>query len=308
MFPIRMTVNWEDGKLHLENTGFVPREEFDALRAQGFKFIRSEGYFSAAYSPAREKFLRDGYKLETVEDDDSTPSLVDRLEAKGERFGTFSENAEKRSDAAFNASRNATAGIEFGQPILVGHHSEGAHRRALKRSDNAMRKAVDESRKAEYWKNRAQSALARAKKREMPSVVFRRIKELEANERKFERELARENESKTPHPASVWHWERWLWFTRGRLAYERALFQEVKGEEALPTIAELEKGGAVRFGATYYPIIRVNRKTVTVKHWLGVEKLTYPIPRDKIDHYLPPQQWEEATKIETQTGYIISKK
>jgi hypothetical protein len=43
----------------------------------------------------------------------------------------------------------------MGQPILVGHHSEGRHRRALERSDNAMRKAHEESERAKELQHRA---------------------------------------------------------------------------------------------------------------------------------------------------------
>ena len=42
----------------------------------------------------------------------------------------------------------------MGQPILVGHHSEGRHRRDLKRIDNNMRKSVEESEKVDYFQSR----------------------------------------------------------------------------------------------------------------------------------------------------------
>ena len=48
-----------------------------------------------------------------------------------------------RADADFERSRAAVEGIEPGQPILVGHHSERKHRRAIERSHDAMRRAMD---------------------------------------------------------------------------------------------------------------------------------------------------------------------
>jgi len=45
--------------------------------------------------------------------------------------------------------------IPMGQPILVGHHSERAHRNAIKRSCNAMDKCVELSNKSEYYANKA---------------------------------------------------------------------------------------------------------------------------------------------------------
>ena len=44
----------------------------------------------------------------------------------------------------------------MGQPILVGHHSEGHHRRDLEKSWNAMGKCVEMSKKAESHENKAE--------------------------------------------------------------------------------------------------------------------------------------------------------
>lgn len=79
----------------------------------------------------------------------------ERQEARAERFRQYAENADKRAVAAFNASDEAVAGIVPGQPILVGHHSENAHRRAIKRSHDAMARCVRESEKAEYYRQLA---------------------------------------------------------------------------------------------------------------------------------------------------------
>ena len=58
----------------------------------------------------------------------------ERLQARKERLEARAGTAAARSDAAYNRSRKATEGIVMGQPILVGHHSEGRHRRDLARS------------------------------------------------------------------------------------------------------------------------------------------------------------------------------
>ncbi len=79
----------------------------------------------------------------------------ERQEARAERYREYAENAEKRAIAAFNASNAAVENIPLGQPILVGHHSEKAHRRALERSNGAMMKSVHESEKAAYYRQKA---------------------------------------------------------------------------------------------------------------------------------------------------------
>ena len=62
----------------------------------------------------------------------------ERQEVRAERYREYADNADKRATAAFNASSAAVEHIPLGQPILVGHHSERAHRRALERSNSSM--------------------------------------------------------------------------------------------------------------------------------------------------------------------------
>lgn len=79
----------------------------------------------------------------------------EKQERRRQRYLDQADKNEAASSTAHQASRNATAGIPFGQPILVGHHSEKRHRRALERSDNAMSRAVDHSDKAAYYRGKA---------------------------------------------------------------------------------------------------------------------------------------------------------
>jgi len=74
---------------------------------------------------------------------------------KAERLQNASLNAENKSDQYYKTSHQITDNIPFGQPILVGHHSEKRHRRDLDKSWNAMGKSVEFSNKAEEYKDRA---------------------------------------------------------------------------------------------------------------------------------------------------------
>jgi len=80
---------------------------------------------------------------------------------KAERSQNAALNSEKKSDEYYNKSHNATDGIPFGQPILIGHHSERKHRNAIEKACNNMDKCVEFSDKAKeqesragYWKSR----------------------------------------------------------------------------------------------------------------------------------------------------------
>lgn len=86
----------------------------------------------------------------------------ERLRRKAERYSQYAENAEARSEAYVNRSNEATKGIVFGQPILVGHHSESKHRSAIEKSHRAMDNAVSEMKKAQEYSDKAESYEFRA--------------------------------------------------------------------------------------------------------------------------------------------------
>lgn len=50
---------------------------------------------------------------------------------------------ERMANQAWTASHNATSGIPFGQPILVGHHSERRHRRAIERAQRMATRGMN---------------------------------------------------------------------------------------------------------------------------------------------------------------------
>lgn len=81
---------------------------------------------------------------------------------RAERRQEWATGAAKKSHEYFERSEQAVAGIEPGQPIIIGHHSEKRHRKALDTSWSNMGKAVESSDKAaehtriaEYWEERA---------------------------------------------------------------------------------------------------------------------------------------------------------
>ena len=75
-----------------------------------------------------------------------------RLEAAAERAADRSTQYYAKSDLSESQS-----GIPFNQPILVGHHSESRHRAAIKRSHNAMRKSIEENKRADRLAAKAEA-------------------------------------------------------------------------------------------------------------------------------------------------------
>ena len=82
---------------------------------------------------------------------------LERKQAKIERYHQYADNAEDRSEAAHKGVRAIADHIPFGQPILVGHHSERHARRDAERIHNGMGKAIAEADRAAYWRRRAEA-------------------------------------------------------------------------------------------------------------------------------------------------------
>ncbi|NTU68946.1 MAG: DUF3560 domain-containing protein [Chlorobiaceae bacterium] len=80
---------------------------------------------------------------------------------KQNRIDRLTGRAEKKaaaSDAAYNASKRLADQIPFGQPILVGHHSEKRARRDADRIGNYATKSVELDREAKSLAARAAAA------------------------------------------------------------------------------------------------------------------------------------------------------
>jgi hypothetical protein len=79
----------------------------------------------------------------------------ERREARAERLHEWAEKREAKSEAAFGKAEQISSVIPMGQPILVGHHSEGRHRRDLGRIESGMRKGIEHSKMAQRHSERA---------------------------------------------------------------------------------------------------------------------------------------------------------
>jgi hypothetical protein len=81
----------------------------------------------------------------------------EKLERRAEKRREWAGSAEAKADAAHERVHQIADGIPFGQPILVGHHSEKRARADQARMERGMRTSVDESRKAERHEQAAAS-------------------------------------------------------------------------------------------------------------------------------------------------------
>jgi phospholipid N-methyltransferase len=175
------TYSPEDNKLRLYSESRLDSETYEKAKHYGFKWAPKQGFFVAPkWTPNRETFLIN--LCGEIGDEDT--SLVERAEERATRFEEYGEKREADAHAAKEGVKEITKHIPFGQPILVGHHSEKRARKDAERIENGMRKAVKMWETSEYWKDRAASALHHAKYKERPDVRARRIKKIEADIRR----------------------------------------------------------------------------------------------------------------------------
>ena len=80
-----------------------------------------------------------------------------KQEERRERFLELASKNSAKSSQSFDRGDRIADAIPFGQPILVGHHSEKHHRADLDRIHNSMRQGVELAKKAEYYEQRAES-------------------------------------------------------------------------------------------------------------------------------------------------------
>jgi len=181
------TYSPEDNKLRLYSTSRLDPETYARVKEAGFIWAPKQGLFVAPmWTPSREDLLLE--LCDEIGDEDT--SLVQRAEQRSERFNDYSDSRNEDAEAARKAVSAIADNIPFGQPILIGQHSERRARNDAERIDNGMRRAVKMWQTAEYWQRRAEGAIRHAKYKERPDVRARRIKGLEADKRKQERNIA----------------------------------------------------------------------------------------------------------------------
>ncbi|CAK2098327.1 Large polyvalent protein associated domain-containing protein [Vibrio crassostreae] len=159
------------------------------------------------------KALIDGYlsplnrdeKKPTPPTQDNTRKVValgdyqERQETKRERLEDRAAKAESVSNERFNTASTLGKMLPFGQPILVGHHSEAKHRRHAESINTNMRKSVEAQDKAEYLSRRADSVGSAGIASDDPEAVGKLKEKLEARVKSQELMKAVNKVVRAPH-------------------------------------------------------------------------------------------------------------
>ncbi len=213
---------------------------------------------------------------------------ADRAERQQDRAQALSDKAERHTTAAYAAQEHARQladRVPFGQPILVGHHSEGRMRRHAQRVHAAMDATAAAATLAEETQRRAAVAAIGTSAKYHPVTVANRIGTLTAEKNRITRSLDGHTRTiavmndgtrhvETTPAASGTHRDQLtehLAVVTDQLSYWHTVRtqQITAGETTDHGPGTISKGDAVKIRGQWYEVARVNKKTVTVPSSLG---------------------------------------
>lgn len=131
----------------------------------------------------------DGDDSDDGDDGDATENSYERKQAaRVRRLNARADALQAAANTAHSSAKAKADRIPFGQPILVGHHSEGRDRRFRSRIDSEYKKSFELQSKADELRRRAQRA---EKNDAISSDDPDAIKKLEAKVDELERQIDR---------------------------------------------------------------------------------------------------------------------
>ncbi len=114
---------------------------------------------------------------------------AERVAARVERREDYAARQAATADAGFARARAMSDRIPFGQPILVGHHSEGRDRNFRARIGRTEDRALEAHNAAQDAARLAATAAAGLRHRESLPATLRRLERLAAERRDVQRKL-----------------------------------------------------------------------------------------------------------------------
>ena len=108
-------------------------------------------------------------------------------EARRERYEGAAAKQSDEATARFNSHNIQAVRGMAGEPIHVGHHSEGRHRSLLRKADNDMRKGCEANEKAKHYAYKAQGVGSGGISQDDPEAVNKLNQELGQCEKMQER-------------------------------------------------------------------------------------------------------------------------
>ena len=193
---------------------------------------------------------------------------ADKAENHTQYIKALEEKLEKKKQAlTLQQEREALAVGSLppmGEPIKIGHHSEGKHRRAMERAGRELEKLVQAQQEVRELEQKISTARHAQGAKYAPVTVFNRIEKLEAEYRKIERQM----------PRLTGECEQTM---KGRLAqlqeqitYWKRIHEQQREDQPVYSKETIRPGDFVKAYNSWYVVARSNAKTVTV--WFDAER------------------------------------
>ncbi len=106
-----------------------------------------------------------------------------KQEARKARYAAMAEKMRERARVAHSRAHSMAECIPFGQPILVGHHSEGRDRRFRQRIHDTFGKSFALMEKAEHYERKAAGVGGNAISSDDPEAIAKLKRKLESLEK-----------------------------------------------------------------------------------------------------------------------------
>ena len=268
------------------------------LKAAGFRWFPSLGLWGLAGSrdrqPNRYKIDRAADALRaaghgvSIDIDEAHRPTADaeaaRAERQAQRADALAAKADRKAaaaDAAWDAEQRAVNALPpGGEPIKIGHHSERRHRNAIARAHEATRGAIDATELAHHASGRAEAAAATTAHRYNPETVKNRIDKLEAEQRSDQRTLdghrrvvarsATQEYVDEFGPATGPYRDQVTARMAQRadeITYWHSIYADLQasGVASKHSRDTISVGDLVQRRGHWYPVVRVNTKTVSVR-------------------------------------------
>ncbi|KPN46941.1 DUF3560 domain-containing protein [Mycobacterium intracellulare] len=268
------------------------------LKASGFRWFRTLGVWGIAGSrdrqPNRYKIERAadalraaGHDVSVDVDDTHRPTAeaeADRAQRQAQRVEALNAKADRQSaaaEAAWEAEQRAVEALPpGGEPIKIGHHSERRHRNVIAHAHDATRRAIDATELANQANGRAEAAASTTAHRYNPVTVKNRIEKLEAEQRGDQRILDGHRRV-VAHTATHEYVDEFGPATgpyrdqviarmaqrENQIDYWNTIYAQLQasGVASTHSRANISKGDLIKYRGHWYPVVRANSKTVSVR-------------------------------------------
>ncbi|MFC7928773.1 DUF3560 domain-containing protein [Streptomyces cinereoruber] len=287
--------------------------EYGRTMRQPFRWSRTLGCWylphsrdHATYTPSLELLaqrLQDaGFEVSLTIDNADRRSFAEaeqnreeRAQDRAERFAGYADNAARNSEAAWKSAHEISERFAFGQPIIRGHHSEGRARRDHARMDGAMRKSINEGDRARHWADREQAAANYERFRKDPGRTLRRLDKLRSDLRaveKWQRGEPAKGYSRNPDDPElvIRHQE----LTEEIEHWEQVIKEAEANGFKIWSKADFKRGDFALHRGTWYEVLRVNPKSLTIPHTFnGVGKTVVRATDDGYDGWTSTATYDD---------------